>query len=247
MAGIVRRVAGTGLVALALGVGGAGEAGAQDFRLPDTGFLGMGVAGVGTSELDDRLAESGYPTFGSTAAAPSLSVSWTLSSGVMLGGEWAGFVFGEEQHAGGEVGLGGGYGTVGIGYAVDLSSRARVYPRIGIGGGGMGLWIEDEPVEQVGFDEVLADPIGQPTSSEEGTILSRGDLVVDLGAGFEFLPGGRGRGPLIGLRFGYLAAPTGSDWKLEGDYTDGDPVSGGPSATIAGPYVRVVVGVGRRR
>jgi hypothetical protein len=60
----------------------------------------------------------------------------------------------------------------------------------------------------------------------------------------ELLPGGRGLGPLVGVRLGYLGALFGSDsdWQLY-EYT----ASGGPSGTIAGPYVRAVVGVGRRR
>ena len=75
-------------------------------------------------------------------------------------------------------------------------------------------------------------------------MLSRGGLVVDLGGGAELLPGGRGRGPLIGVRLGYLVARfgSGSNWQLY-DRT----ATGGPAATIAGPYVRVVVGAAWRR
>jgi hypothetical protein len=47
---------------------------------------------------------------------------------------------------------------------------------------------------------------------------------------------------MIGLRVGYLAMPFAADWRL-----DERPVRGGPAATLAGPYVRVVVGTGRRR
>jgi hypothetical protein len=77
-------------------------------------------------------------------------------------------------------------------------------------------------------------------------VLSRGGVVVDLGAGLELLPGGPGRGPMIGLRLGYLATPFSTEWKLDGT-GNGVTAHGGPAATIAGPYVRLVVGGGRRR
>jgi hypothetical protein len=166
---------------------------------------------------------------------------------LMLGGEWAGLGLDGEAHEGRDVGLGGGYGTVGVGYALELSSRARVYPRLGVGGGGMGLWIDTETEdEELDWDEALADPDAAQVEPEREWVLSHGGIVVDLGAGLELLPGERGRGPMIGLRLGYLATPFTTGWKLDGT-GNGIPASGGPDATIAGPYVRVVVGVGRRR
>ena len=240
MRGIARRVMGAGALTLAL----AGGVEAQGLRLPDAGFIALGVARVDTGELDERLAASGYPTFGRRAVAPAIGVYWRLANGVMLGGEWAGLgLEGEDEETSG-IGLGGGYGTVGIGYAVDLSSRARVYPRLGLGGGGMGLWFDREE-EELAFDDALANP-GAAVEPEREWVLSHGGVVVDLGAGLELLPGGRGRGPMIGLRFGYLANPFTTGWKLDGT-GEGIPATGGPAATIAGPYLRVVVGAGRRR
>ena len=242
MASIAGRVTGAGLLALALGAGGAEAVGAQGsgLRGPDAGFLAAGVSGIATGELDDRLAARGYPTFGSTATAVGIGGYWSLPGGLMLGGEWNGLIIGDEPHGGRTVGLGGGYATLGVGWAVDLSPRVRVYPRLGLGAGGLALWFESE-ADTVGFDEVLADPRPLPGRQP---VLSHDGVVVDLGAGAELLPGGRGRGPLIGLRLGYLLAFFGSasDWQLY-EYT----ASGGPPATIAGPYVRAVVGVGRRR
>lgn len=241
MARIARRVTGAGLFALALGAGRAEAAAAQGgwLRAPDAGFISGGVSRIATGELDERLAARGYPTFGTTATAVGIGGYWSLPSGVMLGGEWHGLVVGDEPHEGRTVGLGGGYATVGVGYAVDLSPRVRVYPRLGLGAGGLALWFENR-ADTVGFDEVLANP--GPLPGRRQPVLSHDGVVVDLGAGAEFLPGGRG--PLVGLRLGYLAALFGSDsdWQLY-EYT----ASGGPSGTIAGPYVRAVVGVGRRR
>jgi hypothetical protein len=203
--------------------------------------VGGGISGIATEELDDRLAAGGYPTFGSTAGAVTLGAYRVLRSGVMLGGEFNGLVIGDAEHGGRTVGLGGGYATLGVGYAVELSPRARVYPRLGLGAGGLALWFEDE-ADTVSFDDVLADP--RPLPDRRQPVLSHDGVVLDLGAGAELLPGGRGRGPLIGLRLGYLLAAFGSgtDWQLY-EYTASD----GPPATIAGPYVRVVVGGAWRR
>lgn len=236
-----RQIAWTGLHLLALGVCAARTAAAQRrwVRAPDAAYLAAGVSGIATAELDEQLAASGYPSFGRTAAAASLGGYWALPNGVLLGGEWHGLDVGVQVRDGREVGLGGGYGTIGIGYAVRLSPRVRLYPRLGLGGGALGLWVESAAETTVGFDEALVRP---SPSQERARVLSRGSTVADLGGGVELLPRSRGRGPLIGVRFGYLVTPFVSGWRR-----DDVPVSGGPDATLAGPYVRVVVGVGRTR
>ncbi|HEX5869055.1 MAG TPA: outer membrane beta-barrel protein, partial [Longimicrobium sp.] len=206
MRGIVRRMA---LAGLALAFGGAGAASAEaqaDLLGPGAGFIAVGASGIATGELDDFLAERGYPTFGGTAVSVGFGGYRILQSGVMLGGEFNGLVIGEETHQGREVGLGGGSLTLGVGYAVDLSPRLRVYPRLGLGVGGMGQWIDRQ--DTVDFEEVLA---GEASAPDRENVLSRDGPVVDLGAGAEFLPHGR-RGPLIGVRAGYLAASFGSEW-----------------------------------
>ena len=244
MAGIARRVTTAVAMTAALGAAGTGAAEAQAgwVRGPDAAFIGLGVAGVSTSELDERLAARGYPTFGGTAAAPGIGAYWTLPGGLMLGGEWNGVVLGEEEHAGGEVGIGGGSGTLGVGYALKVSPRMRVYPRLGVGGGGIGLWIESDE-EPVDFEQALTEP--RPAPGRE-SVLSRGSVVVDFGGGVELRPGGAGRGPVIGIRFGYLAAPSSGPWQIDEGLAD-LPVTGGPEASLAGPYVRVIVGAVRTR
>lgn len=246
MTRIVRRAMTVGLLALTLGVGAADAAAqARGSRGAVIGYVAAGVSGLGTGELDDRLAARGYPTFGRTAAAVAIGAYLLLDGGVMLGGEWNGLITDAQTHQGRDVGLGGGYGTLGVGYSVALSPRVRVYPRLGLGGGGMGLWVERDG-DAVGFDEALADPelYGAPDSGG-GTgselIMNRDGAVLDLGGGAEFLPGGWGRGLLIGLRLGYLVAPFSGDWRL-----DERQVTGGPASTIGGPYIRVVIGGGPR-
>jgi hypothetical protein len=230
--GIARRIAMPGLLALVFSGAGAASAEAQaDLLGPGAGFISAGASGIATGELDDWLDARGYPTFGGTAVSLGFGGYRVLRSGVMLGGEFNGLIVGEETHDGREMGLGGGSLTLGVGYMYDLSPRARVYPRLGLGVGGMGLWIDRQ--DTVDFEEVLA---GEASAPDRENVLSRDGLVVDLGAGAEFLPRGRG-GPVIGLRAGYLAASFDTAWDAY-EHT----VVGGPEASITGPYLRMTVG-----
>jgi hypothetical protein len=233
----IARAALCGVFALAFSGGGAASAEAQAELLgPGAGFLAAGASGIATGELDAWLAKRGDPTFGGTAVSVGLGGYRILPGGVMLGGEFNGLVIGEEAHEGREVGLGGGYLTLGVGYMVDVSPRARVYPRLGLGVGGMGLWVDRQ--DTVDFEEVLE---GETPVPDRENVLSRDGMVVDLGAGAEFLPRGR-RGPLIGVRAGYLKAFFDPGWDAY-EHT----VVGGPDASITGPYVRVAVGWAWRR
>jgi hypothetical protein len=223
------------LLAIALSSGAAVDAEAQAALLgPGAAFLHAGPSLLATGPLDDRLASLGYPTFGRGALSIGIGGYRVLSSEIMLGFEGNGLIVGDAQHAGRKVGVGGGYATLGVGYQFDISPRTRFYPRFGVGGGGLAVWIES--ADSVRFDDVLRDPRRAPMLREP--VLSRDGFVFDFGGGLEFLAKRGGGGALIGLRVGYLAAAFDSSWDLvyEGK------ASGGPDASIAGPYLRVVIG-----
>jgi hypothetical protein len=223
------------LLALAIGVACVTAAKAQQALLgPGAAFISAGAHRVATADLDSRLAANGYPTFGRAARSLGIGAYRMVAGNVMLGGELNGLIMDEKPHQGREVGLGGGYATLGIAYAMQLSPRARVYPRLGLGAGGLALWIET--ADTLAFDDVLSNPT--PAASRE-RLLSRDGGVIDLGVGLELIPGRRGSGALIGLRAGYVIASfgSGSGWQMN----DG-AATNGPSASIAGPYVRLVVG-----
>ncbi len=102
----------------------------------------------------------------------------------------------------------------------------------------MGLWFEGSEGE-VDFDDVLANP--QPSEDEIEPVLNTASAVIDLGFGGELLPGGWGKGLMLGVRLGYLAAFN-TDWNLR-NHT----VTEGPDANIGGPYIRATIGIGWRR
>lgn len=208
----------------------------QNNRGGYAGFVAAGVSGIATGELDSRLAASGYPTFGSRPRGLALGAYRLLRSGVMLGAEWHGLKLSEADHEGRGVGLGGGYATLAAGYAVEISPRVRVYPRLGLGAGGLGLWIEkaDEEETSAGdFDEALRAPNADP----ERSVLSQTSMVVDYGAGAELLLDNRRGGPIVGLRLGLITTPFNMGWTR-----DGRSLNGAPEASVAGPYARLAIG-----
>jgi len=210
----------------------ASSASAQAALLgPGAAFISIGSARVATSELDDRLSANGYPTFGKSAESAGVGGYRTFTNQVLLGVELTGLALDEKPYQTREVGVSGGYGTLGIGFMKQISPRVRIYPRLGLGAGGLTLWVET--ADTVTFDSVLADP--QPADGRM-RLLSRDGGVLDLGLGAEFLPG---RGVLLGIRAGYVAAGFGDDtdwWTQDGTAT------GGPRAAISGAYVRLVLG-----
>lgn len=220
---------------VSFGVMDATPASAQAALLgPGAAYVGGGIARVGTAEVDERLDANGYPTFGQTATSIGIGAYRLLSSGVMIGIEGSPFFLGEETRSGRDVELGGGHATLGVGYAIPLSDRMRVYPRVGIGAGGIALEIESA-ADTIAFDDVLDAPT--PAPIEQDPVLSRDGIVFDFGAGAEILSGGDD-GALIGVRVGYLLAPWDDDW----DLVYQGQASHGPDASISGVYLRVVVG-----
>ncbi len=239
----VRIILSAAMIAGAVGSLSAARAHAQGIMPADwAGYIGIGVSGVATGDLDDRLQAQGFPTFGQSAAGVNLGAYTTLKSKIMLGGEWHGLIWDEQVHENREMWLGGGYGTLGVGYAFDLSPRARIYPRLGLGVGGFGLSF-DNGADSIDFDDVLADPDGQSElNPPRRPALNHMGVIADLGIGAELTSDRNGRAAMIGVRVGYLAASKSTNWWL-----NEHEVSGGPEASIAGAYVRVTVGVVRRR
>jgi hypothetical protein len=207
---------------------------AQQRGRPGAGFFAVGASLLDVDRLDTRLTAQGYPTFGRAALAIGGGGYRLLPGGVMLGLEGYGLHLGEEAHDGRSVTVAGGYGTFKVGYVVAGSGRGLLYPSVGVGGGGLTLLIGSRATNET-FDEVLANPNRQ-------AMLARPAFVVDLGAGAEVMPGGGPRGATLGIRAGYLFAPFGGAWRREGFV-----VSGGPEASLAGPYVRATIGGARRR
>ena len=211
---------------------------------PGAAFISGGVSQLSTGDLDDRLAAEGYPTFGRKASTLGVGAYRIFSNRILLGFEGHGFIVGDEEHQGRNVGLSGGYATLGVGYVFTASPRVRLYPRIGIGAAGIALEMESD-ADAVEFDDALTG--GGPVPVDRDPVLSRDGIAFDVGAGIELLRTSRGSGPFIGLRVGYLAAPFDSSWDYYERASYVREATGGPDATPSGPYLRVVIGGAWRR
>jgi hypothetical protein len=203
------------------------------FLGPGAAYVSAGRNWIATKELDERLDSRGYPTFGQRATSAGVGGYRIFGGGLMLGAELTGLMLGEKPHLGREVGVSGGYATLGIGYVKQDSPRVRWYSRFGVGAGGLTLWVQN--ADTVTFDSVLDNPQPAPTRAR---LLTRDGGILDLGFGIEFLSR-RTQGYLIGMRTGIVRSYFGSDsswWLQNGTATNG------PAASISGPYVRMTLG-----
>jgi hypothetical protein len=212
------------------------SASAQGFRRspPDggaAGFFGAGGARIDAAALDDELTATGYPTFGRQVLTIGGGGYGVHGSGILVGGEGYGVLTGDVPHQGRSVSLTGGFGLFNVGYMAPLTGRLRAYPLLGFGGGGTGLRIGAGPTSEP-FRAFLLNPDRQ-------THLSRVSLLATVGGGIEFRSSRSSRGVLVGVRAGYMFAPVSSSWRL-----DGNVVGAAPDASLAGPFVRVLVGGG---
>jgi hypothetical protein len=207
-------------------------------------FLSVGWQQLDLGELNPRLAAAGYPTFDESR----LSVgggAYIYRDRVVLGAEGHAVVGPGETTADGihRTRLTGGVGTVHLGYSIVHTPRVRIHPMIGLGGAGATLDIVDRTAPS--FDDVLARP-GRNARLVSGALMLDASLGSTVRLTDSARPrGGRG-GIVLGVRAGYGFAPFAGEWRME----NGNHVAGGPEVTLAGPYIRAMVGgwgVGRRR
>jgi hypothetical protein len=193
------------------------------------GYFAVGVNATDLGPLNDRLSANGYPTFSTELLSVGGGGYRVVADRILLGAELTGLVTPNQGFQGRDVFVGGGYGLFSLGYLFRPAPQLRAYPLAGFGAGGLVLTIGDDGAAN--FDDVLEDPNRSAT-------LSKGSVLVSLGAGVEYqfgTPGGNG--VRLGLRGGYLLSALDSDWQL-----DQDRLSDGPDATMQGPFLRLTIG-----
>lgn len=196
------------------------------------GFFAIGIHSIDIASLNTRLENAGYPTF----ASETLSIGgggYGVVNRILLGGEGHTLLTGDKGVNGRNVSVGAGYGLFTLGYLFRPSSSLHVYPQLGLGGGGLQVEIGSQGNASA-FDDVLDDP-------NRSTTVGRASLLVRLGAGLEYEFSGSDEtgGFRLGLRAGYMLAPVNSDWTL-----DETTLSGGPAATLQGPFLHLTIGAG---
>jgi hypothetical protein len=205
------------------------EADESETETEERGYFAIGVNATDLGPLNDRLSANGYPTFSTELLSVGGGTYRVVANRILLGAELSGLLTPNQGFRGRDVFVGGGYGLFSLGYLIEPASRLRVFPVAGLGAGGLVLDIGDSGAAN--FDDVLADPNRSAT-------LTKGSLLVSLGAGLEYrfgTPGGDGL--RLGLRGGYLISTLDSDWQL-----GQNRLSGGPDATMQGPFLRLTIG-----
>ena len=203
------------------------------------GGMGYSMFGWGTLDieaLNSRLESKGYSSMSDNFFSVGGGGHGIINNKVIIGGEGH-TLLGEEITSGNyKNSINVGYGFFNVGYIVYSKKQLRLYPLLGIGGGGINLKIKEKPVS-LSFDDVLNDP-------ERSVELSTGGFLLSFAVGMDYLLllGGdeEGEGGLVfGLRAGYTLSPFKRGWEM-----DEIEISGAPDIGITGPFIRLMFGGG---
>ncbi|PKL76864.1 MAG: hypothetical protein CVV27_08100 [Candidatus Melainabacteria bacterium HGW-Melainabacteria-1] len=123
-----------------------------------------------------------------------------------------------------------------FGYQFRPVRNLSIYPLVGIGMGLMDLSFTRRNL-QPSFDEFLDNP-GRQGRIDNLTLALNAALGLDWRSDWGFQ---------IGLRGGYLWSLPSNWWSLTDVYSDEDsnrsiPIAGGPSVSLSGPYLKVMMG-----
>ena len=134
-----------------------------------------------------------------------------------------------------KISLGGGLGTFDFGFLLLSSEKLKIYPLIGIGGGGYGINIARN--KNVTVNDVLENP-GQEIN------LGTGGFVADVSLNINFIPvfsyneiEDAYGGFMTGLKVGYIYSLPSSSWS----FTGGDVVNG-PDFNLSMLYAKIIIG-----
>ncbi|PIP13880.1 MAG: hypothetical protein COT45_01025 [bacterium (Candidatus Stahlbacteria) CG08_land_8_20_14_0_20_40_26] len=196
------------------------------------GFM-FGMNRLNLAELSTKLEAKGFEALEKNNISFGGGGYGIIGEKILLGGEGHGSqqaIFSDTLKAS----VSAGYGFFDVGYVLLSKKSFRLFPIVGLGGGGIDLRILERGVTPT-FDEILDNP------GREANI-STGSILLQFGAGLDyFLKLGedeKGEGGLLfGIRAGYTYAPTQADWKM-GDMD----VLGGPDIGVTGPYIHLIFG-----
>lgn len=217
---------------------GAGAGAGRPFRML---ALSTGMSTMSVDALNARMASSQFAPLSNDAVSYGASGYVTIGR-ALLGAEAARSAFGEEGLDNGRTDdLSATHGMATVAYAIVATDRLSIFPELGVGLGRVDVALRDRSgvgttAAQPTFDEVAQSPGAESRMSGR-------HLLYGLGGGADYLVSraGSAKGVVLGLRAGLLASPNRTTWTRNGEM-----IVGGPDAAAAGPYLRVVVGLGGR-
>ncbi len=199
------------------------------------GYFMTGGNKLDIKSLNSRLKNNGH----SNISDEFISIGGgghVIINKVIIGGEGHWLIGKEETGGGYNNSINSGYGLLNLGYLIYSTPKLRVYPLIGLGGGGSRLKIAEKETSR-SFDDVLDNP-------KRRTELFTGSFLLNLAIGTDYLlkltENEMGEGGLVfGIRAGYTFSPLKGDW-----YQGSTELSGAPEMGITGPYLRLMIGFG---
>ena len=212
---------------------GNGVAATSVPKVGGAGYFLVGREKMSIGNLNDRLGAAGYPRLSDQGIVFGGGGHGYIGQ-ALVGAEGGVVLVKKRTSAGFKTRLAAGYAVFNVGYAAYAGGGLCVYPLVGIGGGGMLLDIV--PTTGPAFNDILVHPA-------QKTQLTVPFYVIQAAIGADYVfPFGENeqkpRGPVVGVRLGYLYTPRSDNWRM------GEPVRGGPTTAITGPFVRVMIGGG---
>ena len=228
-------------IAAAAGTARAQGVGAGIGRPFHAVVLATGMSTMSVDALNARMTPSQFAPLSDDAVSYGAS-GYVAIGRALLGAEVARSAFGEEGLNNGRTDeLSSVHGLATAAYALVATDRLSLFPQLGVGVGRVEIALRDRAgagtsATQPTFDEVTQAP------GAESRMTGR-HLLYSFGGGADYLVSRAGSsvGVVLGLRAGMLMSPNRTTWTRSGQ-----SVVAGPDAAAAGPYVRVVVGVGGR-
>ena len=237
MGGILKTISRTFVPAFGLLWAFAATAGAAGDPVArgGAGYFLMGGTRPDLGSLNTVLTRSGYP--GLPASYITVGGGGHAFIGrLALGGEVHRLAARGNASPDWNTSLSGSCGFFDIGLTLHSGMDFAVYPLFGIGAGSMTLKIASRG--PASFGDVLEAP-------GRGSHLQKSGFLMQIALGADRWLGpvrsGRRSGFFVGLRAGYVFAPGGGSWELEGI-----EAAGGPRAGWTGPYIRIIIGAGGR-
>lgn len=197
------------------------------------GGFTIGYGTMDVSAFNDFLPDN-YPKFNGTHLLMG-GMGYGFNNRFVMGGGGSALIGDEIINDSLSASIGGGMGTFNFGYLLVNREQMKIFPMLGLGGGGYGLNITNN--SNVSTEDIKADPFREIS-------ISKGGFIADVSLHFNFLPGlqtddesGSSGGFMTGLQVGYLWSFPDSRW----EYTGGN-ITGGPNFGLNMFYVKLILG-----
>lgn len=203
------------------------------------GGVGYFMAGYTVVDLDNvnqSFKTAGYPELKNSAFSLGGGGHFIFNN-LIIGGEGHGVIGNTAENNLYKTAHSSGYGFFNLGYVAYNSPSFNIYPLVGFGGGGMTVYMFEKSNLTNSFDAILSDP-GRETYITNGGFLMNFSLGADYFIAGE-KSGSNTGGFMIGLKAGYILDISNKEWDF-----NGQKLSDGQNGSVAGPYIRIVIGGG---